>query len=77
MCPFIVGPSSLTLVCADIGDVGDVDDGSVYGKETKQSSIVSFIFLEKVFKASFLSWEMRLGRMGRGKEREGKGRLTC
>lgn len=44
MCPFIVGPSSLTLVCADIGDVGDVDDGSVYGKETKQclSSVSSF-----------------------------------
>lgn len=65
MCPFIVGPLCLTVVCVDIGVVGDVEVGSVYGKIKKQLSIFSFIFLVKVLNiiSSFrVKWED-----GRGK----------
>lgn len=32
MCPLSVGLLCLTVVCVDIEIVGDVDDGSVYGR---------------------------------------------
>lgn len=33
MCPFVVvGALCLTVVCVDIGNVGEVDDGSMYEK---------------------------------------------
>lgn len=41
MCPFCAGPSYLTVVCVDIGHVGDVDDGSIYGKQKKNNCLPS------------------------------------